>query len=81
MRVINEPYRRTWQANGGVFCFLGGVVAAVAGCLITVSLWIIGAQWHPWIRVLDNALFAVAIPLMLFAGFFLDWAERSVKKL
>jgi len=81
MRVMNEQYQRTWQANGGVLCFLGGVLAASTGCLITASLWIIGGQWHPWMRVLDNALFAVAIPLILFAGFFLDWAERPVKRI
>ena len=80
MRVINEHYQETWRINGGVLCFLGGVMAATIGCLITMGLWLIGAQWHPWIRAVDTALFVISIPLILCAGCILDWAERPEKE-
>jgi uncharacterized membrane protein YjgN (DUF898 family) len=53
----------------------------VLGCLLTVISWIVVAAVHPWIHVAATALFIVAIPLILFAGFCFDWAERGIEGL
>jgi len=76
MREISGNRLKTWEANCGALCFLGGLLAALMGCLLTAALWIIGADLHPWISDADTTLFAVAIPLILFAGFWLDWSEQ-----
>ena len=79
-RVINQKRLRTWEARGGICCFLAGVLAPLLGGLLTVIEWIVGTAVHPWIHVTSTALFIVAIPLILFAGFCLDWAEQGQKK-
>jgi hypothetical protein len=78
-RIINQKRLRTWEARGGIGCFLAGLLAPLLGALLTVIEWIVGAAGHPWIHVTSTALFIVAIPLILFAGFCLDWAEQGQK--
>ncbi len=78
--VIDENRVRKWEAWGGVCCFLGGILAALMGSLLSVGEWIVGAPLHRWIHVAGTALFIIAIPLILFAGFCLDWAQRPPKK-
>jgi hypothetical protein len=75
-KVINQNRLRQWEAAGGVFCFLAGIVAALLGSLLTAGAWIVGAQIHPWVHAAGTALLIVTIPLILFAGFCLDWSER-----
>lgn len=79
-KVINQNRARKWEAAVGICCFIGGILAAVLGSLLTASGWIIGAEVHPWIHAAGTALLIVTIPLILFAGFCLDWAERGKKK-
>jgi hypothetical protein len=70
----------SWEATGALFCFAGGIGAAVLGSLLTASTWILGAAQHPWLHGLGTALLIVTIPLLIFSGYCLDWAERDQKK-
>jgi hypothetical protein len=67
----------SWEATGALFCFAGGIGAAVLGSLLTASTWILGAPLHPWLHGLGTALLIVTIPLLIFSGYCLDWAERD----
>ena len=69
--------RRNWQATGAFCCFTGGIGAALLGSILTATTWIIGAQLHPWLQGLGTALLIVTIPLLIFSGYCLDWAERK----
>ena len=60
--------------------YTGGIIAALLGGVLTASTWIFGAELHPWIRNLGTALMALTIPLIIFAGCCLDWAEREQEK-
>ena len=79
-KVINQDRVRTQEALGGACCFGAGLLAALLGSLLTASGWILGAELHPWIHAAGTVLLIVAIPLILFAGFCLDWAEQGQKK-
>jgi hypothetical protein len=79
-KVVNRNRVRRWEAVGGACCFLGGILAALLGSLLTASGWIVGAELHPWIHGAGTALLIVTIPLILFAGFCLDLAERGQEK-
>src|SRR6266516_8068829 len=70
----------TWEATGAVFSFVGGILAALFGGLLTASTWILGAEVHPWLRALGTALMISTIPLLIFAGCCLDWMERDRNK-
>jgi len=35
---------------------------------------------HPWLHGLGTALLIIAIPLLIFSGYCLDWAERKPKQ-
>jgi hypothetical protein len=70
----------SWEAAAAVCCFTSGIGAAVLGSLLTASTWILGAALHPWLHGLGTALLIVTIPLLIFSGYCLDWAERDQKK-
>ena len=78
--VIDEKRVRKWEATAGACCFIGGILAALMGSLLTAGEWIVGAPLHRWIHIAGTTLFIITIPLILFAGFCLDWAEREPKK-
>lgn len=67
----------SWPATGGALCFAGGILAALVGSLLTASTWILGGQLHPWIRSSGTVLLIITIPLLIFAGYCMDWAERE----
>ena len=67
----------TWEATGAVCCFAGGIGAALLGSVLTALTWILGAQLHPWLRGWGTALLIVTIPLLIFAGYCMDWLERD----
>ncbi|HXL82056.1 MAG TPA: hypothetical protein VN951_14355 [Pyrinomonadaceae bacterium] len=70
----------SWEAVGAVCCFGGGIGAALLGSILTAATWIVGAPLHPWLHGLGTALLIVTIPLLIFSGYCLDWAERDQKK-
>lgn len=70
-----------WETAGAVGCFAGGIGAGLLGSLLTASTWILGAEVHPWIRGLGTALLILTIPLLILAGYCMDWAERAQKNL
>jgi hypothetical protein len=70
----------SWEVTGAVCCFAGGISAALLGSALTASTWILGAEAHPWVRGLGTALLILTIPLLILAGYCMDWAEREPKK-
>jgi len=70
----------SWEAVGAACCFGGGIGAALLGSILTAATWILGAAQHPWLHGLGTALLIVTIPLLIFSGYCLDWAERDQKK-
>jgi hypothetical protein len=70
----------SWEAIGAVCCFSGGIFAALLGSVLTASTWIIGAELHPWVRGFGTGLLILTIPLLIFAGYCLDWMEREPRK-
>jgi hypothetical protein len=54
--------------------------AALLGSVLTASTWILGAEAHPWVRGLGTALLILTIPLLILAGYCMDWAEQEPKK-
>jgi len=79
-KEINQDRVRRLEVVGGASCFAAGILAALLGSLLTASGWILGAEVHPLIHAAGTALLIVAIPLILFAGFCLDWSERHLNK-
>lgn len=64
----------------GGCCFVAGILAPLLGGLLTVIEWIVGVAAHPWLHIAGTTLFVVGIPLILFAGFSLDWGEGGQTK-
>jgi hypothetical protein len=67
----------SWQAVGACCCFVGGILAALIGSLLTATTWLLGATAHPWVRGAGTALLIVTIPLLILAGYCLDWMEQK----
>jgi hypothetical protein len=67
----------SWEAVSAVCCFGGGIGAALVGSLLTAATWILGAPLHPWVRGIGTALLIATIPLLILAGYCMDWAERE----
>ncbi|HUS10169.1 MAG TPA: hypothetical protein VMZ30_06860 [Pyrinomonadaceae bacterium] len=70
----------SWEVMAAVCCFGGGIGAALLGSVLTASTWILGAEMHPWVRGLGTALLILTIPLLILAGYCMDWAEREPEK-
>ena len=69
----------TLEATAAVFCFGGGIFAGIVGSLLTASTWILDAEQHPWVRGVGTALLIATIPLLILAGYCLDWMEQGRK--
>jgi hypothetical protein len=69
-----------WEAVTAVCCFGGGIGAALVGSVLTAATWILGAPLHPWLRGVGTALLIATIPLLILAGYCMDWAEREQDK-
>jgi hypothetical protein len=70
----------SWEGTTAFCCFAGGIAAALIGSVLTAATWIVGAPLHPWLHGLGTALLIATIPLLIFAGYCLDWAERKPKQ-
>src|ERR1051325_12078709 len=70
----------TWRATGAGCSFAGGMAAALIGSVLTAATWIVGAQLHPWLRGTGTTLLVLTIPLLIMAGYCMDWVERDVSK-
>jgi hypothetical protein len=68
----------SWEAFAAAASFVGGILATLFGVLLTVITWILGVGLHPWLRWVSTALFVLTIPLLIFAGYCLDWMERKL---
>jgi hypothetical protein len=68
----------SWEAFAAVISFFGGILATVFGVLLTGITWILGVGLHPWLRWVSTALFVLTIPLLIFAGYCLDWMEQKL---
>jgi hypothetical protein len=70
-----------WSWEAGAFCcFTGGIGTALLGSVLTAITWILGAPQHAWLRGTGTALLIVTIPLLILAGYCMDWAERNPNK-
>jgi len=69
----------SWEVIGAICCFAGGMSAALLGSVLTASTWILGAAAHPLVRGLGTALLILTIPLLILAGYCMDWAEEEPK--
>ena len=58
--------------------FFGGILSALVGSALTAAGWIVGAK-HPAIRILGTTFLVLTIPLLIFAGYCLDWMEQKIK--
>jgi hypothetical protein len=70
----------SWEAVCAVCCFGAGIGAALVGSVLTAATWILGAPLHPWLRAIGTALLIATIPLLILAGYCMDWAERDRDK-
>jgi membrane protein DedA with SNARE-associated domain len=70
----------SWEATCALFCFAGGIGAALVGSVLTAMTWAFGAQLHPWLRGSGTALLIITIPLLIFSGYCMDWMERDRNK-
>jgi hypothetical protein len=68
----------SWEALAAAFSFVGGIMATLFGILINVIAWVLGTELHPWLRRISTALFVLTIPLLIFAGYCLDWMEHKL---
>lgn len=69
----------SWEAIAADLSFVGGILAALLGSLLTASTWILGGELHPRLRAVGTTLLVLTIPLLIFAGYCLDWMERKLK--
>ena len=70
---------RSWEAAGAFCGFAGGILAALVGSVLTVLTWILGGEVHPWVRWFGTGFLILTIPLLIFAGYCLDWMEQKSK--
>jgi len=69
------------QTLGAVFGLTGGVLAALFGASLTAICWFvtdIGA--HKALSEMGTALLFMAIPLIIFGGYCMDWMEKNKPK-
>lgn len=70
-----------WSWYGGALCcFTAGIGTALLGSVLTALTWILRSSQHAWLRESGTALLIVTIPLLILAGYCMDWAEHNQNK-
>ncbi|MDQ5847219.1 MAG: hypothetical protein M3539_18180 [Acidobacteriota bacterium] len=69
----------SWAATAALCCFAGGIAAGIVGSVLTALTWIVGGEVHPWVRGVGTGLLILTIPLLILAGYCMDWMERKPK--
>lgn len=69
----------SWEATSAFCCFAGGIAAGIVGSVLTALTWMIGGEVHPWVRGVGTGFLILTIPLLVFAGYCMDWMERKSK--
>jgi len=66
------------QFLGAAVGLVGGVSAALLGGLFTAAGWFVGNEGsRQWFSVLGTTLLFLTIPLLIFAGYCMDWKEKN----
>jgi hypothetical protein len=69
------------QSLGAVFGLAGGMLASLFGASLTAICWFVtdlGA--HHALSEMGTALLFMAIPLLIFGGYCMDWMEKNKAK-
>jgi hypothetical protein len=67
----------SWEGIAACVCLAGGLFAALIGSVLTAFSWIAGNAAHAWIRATGTGLLFVTIPMLILAGYSLDWLENK----
>lgn len=81
--VINKLRRHGWSLKtcGAAAGLCGGVMSALAACLLSVVVWLTHAAWHgPLLQRSGTILFFLMIPLLVFGAHCLDLLDREDSK-
>lgn len=76
----NRKRLQRWEALGGVCCFVAGIVAPALGMFLLTVEWLTGVALNSRFHLVGTTLLIIGIPLILFAGFCLDWAEAKPRE-
>jgi hypothetical protein len=70
------------QLVGAVVGLAGGFFAATSGAVLTVASWLVANEGaRRWLSTAGTVLFLLTIPLIIFGGFCMDWAEKNKPRL
>jgi hypothetical protein len=67
----------TWRTTGAIFGLGGGIIAPLAGSILTAIAWFSGPLWHGFALHRDGTiLLFLTIPLLLFGAHCLDLIDK-----
>lgn len=82
-RVLVEQARVhgwTWRTGGAVCGLGGGIIAPLAGSILTAMAWFTGPVWHGLaLQRNGTVLLFLTIPLLLLGAHCLDLMDRQTK--
>ena len=71
----------TWKSRGAVFGLGGGLIAPVAGSILTIVSWFADPAWHGFsLHYLATALFVLTLPLLILGAHCLDLIDKTAGK-
>lgn len=77
LRSLSGAIRQA-QLVGAVVGLAGGIFAAMSGAVFTVASWFVANEGvRQWLSTAGTVLFLLTIPLIIFGGFCMDWAEKN----
>ena len=77
-RELDKLTPWSWQGAGAICCLVGGLLLAFLGSVLTALTWVLGVGLHPWLRGIGTFFLFVTIPLLILAGYCLDWLEETI---